>query len=120
MVDYAYTAQAYFDASHRVEGYPGCNAPHGHTWRVRATVIGGLERDAQNIFRTNLSEDLQDELARICEELDERDLDAMVGVVSIPEVVAAWFLERLPDVDVVEVEMGWRKAQGTARRNKKR
>ena len=121
MVDYAYTARASFDSSHRVPGYPGCDYPHGHTWNVAVTVTGALEPDENDIRRVNLSEDIVYDLTLVIDEIDGRDLDAMLpGISTIPEGVAAWILERLPVADQVEVEMGWRRVTGLARRNKKR
>lgn len=120
MVDYAFVAREYFDASHQVEGYPGCGAPHGHTFKVTAVIQGGLERDDNGIWRTFSSELLQDNLRSFTKELDGRDLNAMMkGTTPTPELIAAWFLERLPAADWVEVEMGWRKVSGIAKRNKK-
>lgn len=121
MVDYAFTAKASFDASHTVPGYPGCSALHGHTWRVSVSVGGPLEPDENGLRRVALSDSLENDLRRLMEELDERDLVAMLpGVVTTPEGVAAWILERLPAADFVEVEMGWRRSTGRANRNKRR
>ena len=123
MVDYAFTAVTQFDAGHSVAGYLNCSRRgHGHTWTVSATVEGPLERDDDTgVWATAFSDGLTDDLERIARELDGRDLNDMApGADSTPEGLAAWFLERLADVDFVEVEMGWRRVRGTARRNRKR
>jgi hypothetical protein len=67
-----------------------------------------------------LSHDLQDQLEAVVAELDRRDLDVMmVGSVTVPEIIAGWILERLPNADWVEVEVGWRGETGRARRTKR-
>jgi len=119
---YAVTVQAHFDASHQIEGMTGCDRRHGHTWCVRATVVGEREVDEQGVLRVaGLSVDPDWRLQLIANELDCRDLDEMLpAVITTPEGVAAWFLERIAEADYVEVEMGWRKQTGRATRDKKR
>jgi len=120
MVDYMQSAEIKFDASHQVDKVPGCKMLHGHTFTVRAAVSGNLEADEEGVRRVQYYEDLA-QLENLREELDERHLnDMMPGVVTTPEGVAAWFLERLPNVDHVEVTQGWRRTTGRATRNKKR
>lgn len=119
---YAVTVQAYFDASHQVEGMVGCNGRHGHTWCVRATVVGEREVDENGVLRVAYLDTQPDwRLQSVANELDARDLNDMLpAVITTPEGVAAWFLERIPEADYVEVEMGWRKQTGRATRDKKR
>lgn len=120
VVDYALTAHASFDASHTVAGDSLCGGDHGHTFRVSATVVGDLEREESGLWRVHQTVTLQVDLERIAAELDGRNLNAMmVGSVTVPETIAAWFLERLAYADYVDVEMGWRRISGRARRNKK-
>lgn len=106
-----------FDASHQVAGVAGCDRPHGHTFEVTASVEGPLLSEGSGVKRVARSEGTQQALDAITAELDRRDLDAMMpGSLSIPEVIAAWILERLPDCSEVQVEMGWRRETGKAKR----
>lgn len=122
MTDYSVTVQAYFDASHVVEDMAGCSTLHGHTWLVRAAIEGPLEQDENGLYRVRELDVLpQHALDLLMQELDGRHLNDMLpATLTTPEGVAAWFLERLPTMDYVEVEMGWRKQTGRARRNKRR
>jgi 6-pyruvoyl-tetrahydropterin synthase len=120
MVDYALTYDAYFDASHEEPSVPSCDTLHGHTYHVMATVVGNLERDEHDVHRVQWYDTLE-ALGLISQELDHRHLNEMLpGVITIPETIAAWFLERLPQADHVEVKEGWRGPTGRATRNKKR
>ena len=121
MVDYALRYEAHFDASHQLQDVPGCQVLHGHTYTVTAAVIGNLEPNEMGVARVQWAETIEDELGRIAEELDERHLNDMIpGAVTVPEGLAAWFLERLQYADYVEVSQGWRKVVGRATRNKRR
>ena len=120
MVDYALAYTVQFDASHQLPDVPKCAALHGHTYTVTATVVGNLEPDENDIPRVQYAETL-DDLMRIAVELDDRHLNDMIpGSITVQEVLAAWFLERLSDADYVEVVQGWRKVTGRATRNKRR
>jgi len=120
MVDYALTYDAYFDSSHQEKSVPQCSSFHGHTYHVSATVAGNLEQDENDVHRVQWYDTLE-ALETISKELDHRHLNDMLpGVVTIPETIAAWFLERLPQADYVEVKQGWRGPTGRATRNKRR
>lgn len=119
-MDFALKYRMSFDASHQVPGVDGCDKPHGHTYRVTACIEGPLMQEEGRVRRVKMSYDLQRQLDEIGAELDERDLDKMmVGSVTVPEVIAGWILERLPNADWVEVEVGWRGETGWARRTKR-
>lgn len=119
-MDFAYRVHSSFDASHRVEGVKRCERLHGHTFDVTASIEGPLMAEADGVKRVRLSETLQEELDAITAELDHRDLnEMMVGSIPIPEVIAGWILERLPNADWVLVKMGWRRTVGWAKRNKR-
>lgn len=120
MVDYALTYEAWFDASHQELRVPTCDGLHGHTYHVVASVEGDLEPDDNDVHRVQWYDTIAD-LHKLASELDHRHLNDMLpGVVTIPETIAAWFLERLPQADWVEVKEGWRGPTGKARRNKRR
>lgn len=120
MVDYALTYEAFFDASHQELSVPGCDGLHGHTYEVRIAVEGPLEQDENNVHRVQWYDTIQD-LVDVARELDHRHLNDMLpGVRTVPETIAAWFLERFPQADYVEVKQGWRGPTGKARRNKRR
>src|SRR5574343_875044 len=108
MVDYALTYDAFFDASHQELLVPGCDGLHGHTYEVHATVEGPLEPDDDGVHRVQWYDSIA-QLQRLADELDHRHLNDMIpGSVTIPETIAAWFLERLPQANRVEVKEGWR------------
>lgn len=80
-----------------------------------------MEMNASGVLReVRGAENLYVDLERITRELDGRDLDAMMpGASTTPEGIAAWILERMPQVDVVTVEMGWRRTVGQATRTRR-
>ena len=120
MVDYALTYDAFFDASHQELSVSGCEGLHGHTYEVHVTVEGDLEPDDNDVHRVQWYDTIAG-VQRVAGELDHRHLNDMLpGSVTIPEIIAAWFLERLPQADYVEVKQGWRGPTGRARRNKRR
>jgi 6-pyruvoyl-tetrahydropterin synthase len=117
---YARNFKSQFDAGHLTLGVPGHDRPHGHTFEVEVGIEGPLLAEEGGISRVARSDGIQERLNDICFELDGRDLDAMMpGSFPVPEVIAAWFLERLPDADFVQITMGWRKEVGWARRTKR-
>jgi len=119
-MDYALRYRSQFDASHQVEGVLGCDRRHGHTFWVTASIEGPLLAEEGGVRRVKLSEGVQSALDAVTAELDRRDLnEMMIGSLPIPEVIASWIIERLPHVDTVEVEMGWRREAGWARRAKR-
>lgn len=119
-MDYALRYHAQFDASHRVDGVDGCDRYHGHTFSVMAAIEGPLLAEEGGVRRVAFSDEIQGQLDAATAQLDRRDLnEMMVGSVPIPETIAAWVLERIPNADWVEVEMGWRRETGWARRNKR-
>lgn len=120
MVDYAITYDAYFDAAHQELSVSGCDGPHGHTYSVRVSIEGPLEPDENGVHRVQMYDSIAT-IQSIANELDHRDLNDMLpGTITVPELLAAWFLERLPTADQVEVKQGWRGPTGRARRNKRR
>jgi len=117
---YAREFRSWFDASHLTSGVIGHERPHGHTFEVEVGIEGPMLSEEGGIRRVARSDGVQASLDAICAELDGRDLDVMmIGSFPVPEVIAAWFLERLPDVDYVKITMGWRKEAGWARRTKR-
>jgi 6-pyruvoyltetrahydropterin/6-carboxytetrahydropterin synthase len=119
VTDYALSYDAYFDASHDEPAVPACNRLHGHTYHVTVTVSGNLEPDEHDVHRVQWYETLES-LLTVAGELDHRHLNDMLpGVVTIPETLAAWFLERFPYAEYVEVKQGWRGPTGRATRRKR-
>lgn len=116
---YALRFHSRFDASHHVD-IEGHDRPHGHTFEIEAGVYGDLMTESGGSRRVSRSEYIQEKLDAIAAELDLRDLNAMmIGSDPVPEVIAAWILERIPDADYVQVEMGWRRETGWAKRTKR-
>ena len=76
--------------------------------------------ESGGVRRVRDSDSMQEALDAVTAELDLRDLgEMMIGSETVPETIAAWILERLPGADTVEVEMGWRRETGWARRTRR-
>lgn len=87
------TARNHFSASHIVDGHSVCGKLHGHRWAVDVTVEGQISpKTGYVVDHGELAEALQS----VVDELDRRDLNAMLpGVVPVPEGVAGYIRERL-------------------------
>lgn len=119
-MEYAVAVEASFDAGHRIPDHPTCNDQHGHTYQVTAGIIGPLLAGPDGLHRVRHSGQLQAALDGIARSLDLRDLDHMMaGSVTVPETIAAWILERIPECDEIKVRVGWRGETGLARRTRR-
>jgi 6-pyruvoyl-tetrahydropterin synthase len=119
-VEYALRFRSRFDASHIAEGVAGHERQHGHTFDVEVSVSGALELQPGGARRAVDADVIQATLDAICRELDLRHLnDMMVGSDPVPEVIAGWFLERIPMAEWVTVKMGWRGETGWAKRTRR-
>lgn len=82
-----------FDSAHSLVNDPDHGRVHGHGYRVE--VQADLRFEAQRRQVTD-TKPLQEAVASLCRELDGRNLNEMLpGVVSTPDGVASYFMERL-------------------------
>jgi 6-pyruvoyl-tetrahydropterin synthase len=88
-MDYLVWSQTNFLSVHRLKMPPCDQDIHGHQYSIRAYADGTYDP-------TRKLPDLRDQLAQIRSELEGHDLNLMlVGVISTPEGIAAWALDRL-------------------------
>lgn len=88
-MDYLVWTQINFMSVHRLKTPPCDQDIHGHCYRVRAYSDGTYDPTRQ-------LPDLREALIQVRSELEGHDLGLMlVGVISTPEGIAAWALDRL-------------------------
>jgi hypothetical protein len=88
-MDYLVWIEVTFIAVHRLKTPPCDQDIHGHRYRIRAYADGVYDP-------TRPLPNLRDKLVQVRSELEGHDLGLMlVGVISTPEGIAAWALDRL-------------------------
>ena len=91
-MEFKFTAERVFDASHEEEACPHGSRLHGHHWKVSASIQSRFDPIKGRLAVSLLGDDL----ARLLAELDGRHLNDMLpGTHTMPENIAAWVLERL-------------------------
>lgn len=85
-----------FEAAHKLEGVPPghkCARLHGHSYRVRVHVRGGLDRAVGWVMDFA---DLKRVVTPVIEQLDHRYLNDIPGLEqSTAERIAVWIYERI-------------------------
>ena len=93
----------HFEAAHHLPNVPDghkCKNLHGHNYRVEVVVRGGL--DDRGFVRDFAELDAQ--LAPLLAVVDHRLLNDIKGLENpTAEIIAAWFLQRLPGCERVRV-----------------
>lgn len=91
-MDFTFTAESAFSASHEEEFCPLGPRLHGHRWRVAASLQSHFDPIKKRLHPQTLLADL----IRLLDELNGRHLnDMMQGTATSPENLATWVLERL-------------------------
>jgi 6-pyruvoyltetrahydropterin/6-carboxytetrahydropterin synthase len=92
-----------FEAAHRLPNVPDghrCKNLHGHNYRVEIAVRGGLDDRG---FVRDFAE-LDAEVASLLAVVDHRFLNDIDGLENpTAEIIAAWFLQRLPGCERVRI-----------------
>jgi 6-pyruvoyltetrahydropterin/6-carboxytetrahydropterin synthase len=92
-----------FEAAHHLPHLPDghkCKRLHGHNYRVEIVVRGQL--DSRGFVRDFAEIDA--EVAPLLAQVDHRLLNEVAGLENpTAEIIAAWFLERIPDCERVRV-----------------
>jgi 6-pyruvoyl-tetrahydropterin synthase len=91
-VEFTFSADRLFNASHEEEYCPLGGRLHGHRWKVRASIHSRFDP-----LKGRLApQDLWDDLDHLLDEVNGRHLNEMLpGTHTMPENIAAWVLERL-------------------------
>jgi len=91
-MEFAFTAETSFSASHEEEYCSLGPRLHGHRWRVSASIQSRFDPIKGRLAPQSLLADLSGVLA----ELDGRHLNDMLpGTHTTPENIGAWVIERL-------------------------
>lgn len=73
----------HFDSSHHLPGHPKCGTPHGHTYKVEATVEAPVVRGMVIDF-----DDLKSALREILAEYDHADLNGFIANPTCENIAA--------------------------------
>lgn len=91
-MEFKFTAEKSFDASHTEENCPLGPRLHGHRWRVSASHTARFDLNKGRLSPSTLPYDL----IQLLGEVNGRDLNEMLpGTHTMPENIAAWVMERL-------------------------
>ena len=91
-MEFKFTAERWFDASHEEEGCSYGPRLHGHRWKVSASIHARFDPLKGRLAAQLLGGDL----SNLMLELNGRHLNDMLpGTHTMAENVAAWVMERL-------------------------
>jgi 6-pyruvoyl-tetrahydropterin synthase len=91
-MEFNFTAERVFDASHEEEFCPFGARLHGHRWKVSASIHSRFDPLKGRLIPQTLGVDLLNLLT----EVHGRHLNEMLpGTHTMPENIAAWVMERL-------------------------
>jgi len=92
-----------FEAAHHLPRVPEghrCRNLHGHNYRVEIVVSGALDTRG---FVRDFAE-LDADMATLLSQVDHRLLNEVKGLENpTAEIIAAWFLNQIPDCECVRV-----------------
>jgi 6-pyruvoyl-tetrahydropterin synthase len=91
-MEFNFTAERVFDASHEEEFCPFGARLHGHRWKVSTSIHSRFDPLKGRLIPQSLGTDLLNLLT----EVHGRHLNEMLpGTHTMPENIAAWVMERL-------------------------
>jgi 6-pyruvoyltetrahydropterin/6-carboxytetrahydropterin synthase len=85
----------FIDSMHHLPGYPGCNRPHGHTYRVEVCVEGEIKSGIVLDFGR-----LRDEVRTVLRDFDHINLNEVLSYPSCENLCTEIYLrlkQRLSD-----------------------
>lgn len=91
-MEFRFTAERIFDASHTEDACSIGPRLHGHRWRISVSTYARFDLNKGRLNPSTLDSDLTNLLS----EVHGRDLNEMLpGTHTMPENIAAWVMERL-------------------------